>query len=127
MTALRRFTVRGSVSPRRAKLVLEIARKGSDARQHPVARLPVTVRAGQFSALVRLRRPALHRLRIAFPGDRRNVAARSADVYLRERVRADAQTQRAVHALVTVPHRPETAGWKRAAFRFRSFEEDART
>jgi hypothetical protein len=83
VTALRRFTVRGSVSPRRARLVLEIARKGSDARQHPVARLPVTVHAGQFSTVVRLRRPALHRLRIAFPGDGRNLAARSADVYLR--------------------------------------------
>ena len=83
VAALRRFTVRGSVSPRRAKLVLEIARKGADARQHPVARLPVTVRAGRFSALVRLRRPALHRLRIAFPGDGRNLAARSGDVYLR--------------------------------------------
>ena len=83
VTALRRFTVRGSVSPRRARLVLEVARKGSDARQHPVARLPVTVRAGQFAAVVRLRRPALHRLRIAFPGDGRNLAARSADVYLR--------------------------------------------
>ena len=83
VTAQRRFTVRGSVGPRRAKLVLEIARKGSDARQHPVARLPVTVRAGQFSTVVRLRRPALHRMRIAFAGDARNVAARSADVYLR--------------------------------------------
>ena len=83
VAALRRFTVRGSVSPRRARLVLEIARKGSDARQHPVARLPVTVRGGRFSAVVRLRRPALHRLRIAFPGDGRNLAARSGDVYLR--------------------------------------------
>jgi hypothetical protein len=83
VTALRRFTVRGSVSPRRARLVLEIARKGSDALQHPVARLPVVVRGGRFSTVVRLRRPALHRLRIAFAGDARNVAARSADVYLR--------------------------------------------
>ncbi len=83
VTALRRFTVRGSVSPRRAQLVLQIARQGSDGRQHPVARLPVRVRAGRFSTVVRLRRPALHRLRIAFPGDARNVAARSADVYLR--------------------------------------------
>jgi hypothetical protein len=83
VTALRRFTVRGSVGPRRARLVLEIARKGSDGRQHPVARLPVTVHGGRFSILVRLRRPALHRLRIAFAGDGRNAAARSAAVYLR--------------------------------------------
>jgi hypothetical protein len=63
--------------------VLEIARTGTDALQHPVARVPVIVRAGRFSTVVRLRRPALHRLRIAFAGDARNVAARSADVYLR--------------------------------------------
>ena len=62
---------------------LEIARQGSDGRMHAVARLPVKVRRGRFSARVALRRPAVHRLRIVFPGDARNRAARSADVYLR--------------------------------------------
>ena len=81
--AQRRFTVKGSMSPRRAKVVLEIARKGSDGRMHTVARVPVKVVRGRFAARVRLRRPALHRLRVAFAADRRNGAARSGDVYLR--------------------------------------------
>jgi len=81
--AQRRFTVRGSMRPRRTRVVLEIAREGSDARMHTVARVPVTVRRGRFAAQVRLRRPALHRLRITFRGDRRNERARSGDVYLR--------------------------------------------
>jgi hypothetical protein len=41
------------------------------------------VRRGRFAAPLALRRPALHRLRVAFPGDGRNVGARSGDVYLR--------------------------------------------
>jgi hypothetical protein len=63
--------------------VLEVARRGRDERQHTVARLPVKVRKGRYTATVRLRRPALHRLRVAFRSDRRNRAARSADVYVR--------------------------------------------
>ena len=69
--------------PRRALVVLEIARQGSDGRMHTVARPAVKVRRGRFTARVALRRPAVHRLRIVFPGDARNRAARSADVYLR--------------------------------------------
>ena len=34
---------------------------------------------------MRLRRPALHRMRVAFAGDGRNRAARSADVYAARR------------------------------------------
>jgi hypothetical protein len=83
VTARRSFTVRGSLRPRRAQVVLEIARQGSDGWMHAVARLPVKVRRGRFSARVALRRRAVHRLRIVFPGDARNRAARSADVYLR--------------------------------------------
>jgi hypothetical protein len=83
VTARRRFTVRGSMRPRRAQVVLEIARQGSDGQMHTVARLPVKVRRGRFSARVALRRPAVHRLRIVFRGDARNRAARSADAYLR--------------------------------------------
>ena len=64
--------------------MLEIARKGSDARMHTVARAAGHACArGRFCDPVRLRRPALHRLRVAFAGDGRNRAARSADVYLR--------------------------------------------
>jgi hypothetical protein len=50
---------------------------------HTVARITVKIRGGRFSARVALRRPALHRLRIVFPGDGRNGPARSGDVVLR--------------------------------------------
>jgi len=48
-----------------------------------VARLPVKVRARGFALTVRLRRPALHRLRIVSVADDRNSAGRSGDVLLR--------------------------------------------
>jgi len=83
VTAQRRFTVSGSMRPRRAKVVLEIARTGADGQMHTVARIPVKVRRGRFSAAVRLRRPALHRIRVAYAGDGRNGRARSGDIYLR--------------------------------------------
>jgi N-acetylmuramoyl-L-alanine amidase-like protein len=83
VTARRRFTVSGSMRPRRATVVLEIAREGSDHRMHTVARVPVRVRRGRFFAPVTLRRPALHRIRATFAGDARNGRARSGDVYLR--------------------------------------------
>ena len=83
VTARRRFTVSGSMRPRRASVVLEIARKGSDGRMHTVARVALKVRRGRFAAPVALRRAGLHRLRVAFTGDRRNGAGRSGDVYLR--------------------------------------------
>jgi hypothetical protein len=41
------------------------------------------VRRGRYSHALRLRRPVLHRIRIAFTGDSRNDRARSGDVYLR--------------------------------------------
>ena len=83
VTARLPFTVSGSMRPRRPRLVLAIAREGTDARMHTVARVAVKVRAGRFRVKVRLRRPALHRLRVASVADTRNVASRSSDVYLR--------------------------------------------
>ncbi|MBW3608499.1 MAG: N-acetylmuramoyl-L-alanine amidase [Actinobacteria bacterium] len=83
VTARRSFTVRGSMRPRRPRATLVIARRGSDAKMHTVARIPVRVKRGRFSTRVRLRRPALHRMRLTFSGDGRNGAARSADQYLR--------------------------------------------
>jgi N-acetylmuramoyl-L-alanine amidase len=83
VTARRRFTVSGSIRPRRAKVVLEIAREGSDGQMHTVARRPVRARRGRFSSPVALRRPSLHRIRVAFAGDARNGRARSGDIYLR--------------------------------------------
>jgi len=83
VTARRSFTVRGSMSPRRSRVTLVVAHKGSDDRMHTVARIPVKVKGGQFTTPVRLRRPALHRMRVTFTGDGRNRAGRSADAYVR--------------------------------------------
>ena len=85
VTARRRFTVRGSMSPGRSRVTLVVGRQGSDGLMRTVARIPVKVRGGRFSTAVRLRRPALHRLYAAFDGDGRNRAGRSADVYVRAR------------------------------------------
>jgi len=83
VTARRPFEVSGSVRPRRARLALQIAREGSDGRMHVVARVPVRARGGRFDVRVRLRRPALHRLRATSATDARNVGGRSGDVVLR--------------------------------------------
>jgi hypothetical protein len=83
VTARRPFTVSGSMRPRRARLVLAIAREGTDERMHTVAHVPVKVRAGRFAVKVRLRRPALHRLRVRSVTDGRNVASRSGAIYTR--------------------------------------------
>ncbi len=83
VTARRQFTVSGSIRPRRARVVVEIARQGSDRRMRTVARVAVQVRRGRFASPVRLRRPALHRIRVTFAGDQRNDRARSGDIYLR--------------------------------------------
>ena len=83
VSAGRRFTVRGSIRPRRGRVTLQIARKGRDGRMRTVARVGVNVRRGRFTARVSLRRPALHRLRVTFRADGRNAAARSGDVVLR--------------------------------------------
>jgi hypothetical protein len=50
-----------------------------------VARVPIRLKGGRFAVPVRLRRAALHRLRVAFGGDARNGPARSADVFVRAR------------------------------------------
>jgi hypothetical protein len=83
VAARRSFTVSGSVRPRAARLALQIAREGSDRRMHVVARVPVAVRGGRFAVRVRLRRPALHRLRVMSAGSPRNAPGRSGDVVLR--------------------------------------------
>jgi hypothetical protein len=83
VAARRSFTVSGSVRPRAARLALQIAREGSDRRMHVVARVPVRVHAGGFAVRVRLRRPALHRLRVTSMSSARNAPGRSGDVVLR--------------------------------------------
>jgi hypothetical protein len=83
VVATRTFTVRGSIRPLRSGVALVIARQGGDGAFHTVARVPVRARAGVFTAKVRLRRPALHRLRVVSRSDARNRAGRSRDVILR--------------------------------------------
>jgi hypothetical protein len=83
VTARSSFTVRGSIRPRRPRVTLVIARPGSDSVMRTVARIAVKAKAGRFATTVRLRRPALHRIHVAFAGDGRNRAARSADAYVR--------------------------------------------
>jgi len=82
-TARQPFQLRGSVRPLRAGLMLVIARKGSDGVFHTVARVPLRAARGTFTATVRLRRAALHRLRVESRRDARNGAGRSRDVLLR--------------------------------------------
>ncbi len=83
VVATRAFTVRGSIRPLRGGIVLVIARQGTDGEFHTVARVPVRSASGAFVAKVRLRRPAVHRLRIESRSDSRNGAGRSRDVILR--------------------------------------------
>ncbi len=79
----RAFTVRATIRPRRAALVLVVARRGSDGVFHTVARLPMRARAGTARVTVRLLRPALHRLRVQSRADERNDAGRSRDLLVR--------------------------------------------
>jgi hypothetical protein len=83
VVAMRGFTVRGSIRPLRSGVTIVIARQGTDGKFHTVARVPVRARAGRFAAKVRLRRPAIHSLRIVSRSDARNRAGRSRDVILR--------------------------------------------
>jgi hypothetical protein len=83
VTALRVFTLHGSIRPLRGAVALVIARQGSDGAFHTVARVPIRTAAGAFRARVRLRRAAVHRLRIESRPDARNAAGRSRDVILR--------------------------------------------
>ncbi len=68
----RKFTVSGFMRPRRERITLEVQRKGSDGKMRTIARIRVKVRAGRFSARLRLRRAGLHRVRAVFGADARN-------------------------------------------------------
>ncbi|MEJ7824145.1 MAG: N-acetylmuramoyl-L-alanine amidase [Solirubrobacteraceae bacterium] len=83
VVAKRRLTVSGSVRPSSAGLSLQIASKGSDRRYRTVARIALRVRSRRFSTTVRLRRPALYRLRVVSAGTARNAPGRSADLLVR--------------------------------------------
>jgi hypothetical protein len=83
VVARRPFTVSGTIRPLRAGVALVVAREGSDGAYRTVARLALRPAYGRFAATLRLRRPALYRLRIESRGDVRNAAGRSRDAYLR--------------------------------------------
>jgi hypothetical protein len=83
VVAGRPFAVSASIRPLRSRAVLVVARRGSDARFHTVARLEMHGAAGHVALTLALRRAALHRLRVETTGDPRNIAARSPDVLLR--------------------------------------------
>ena len=83
IAARRALLVTGSIGPPRANLVLVVARRISGGAFRTVARLPVRAASGRFRKVVRLRRPALHRLRVVSATDSRNVAGSSGDVYVR--------------------------------------------
>jgi hypothetical protein len=73
----------GSVRPRKATLRLTVERQLRAARYAPSAKRSVKLKGGRFRLRVRLPRPGLYRLRVAFPGDRLNAAAKSAAVFVR--------------------------------------------
>jgi len=80
----RTLVLSGTVRPIKRRLELEIARQGSDRSFHRVARVRVAVDGrGRFAHRLRLRRPALHRLRLRFAGDAENPAAAAPDVLVR--------------------------------------------
>jgi len=79
----RRLTVSGNVRPRRARLTLELQRKGSGGRMRTVERVPVKVRAGRYAVRLRLRRATLHRLRVVFKADAQNSFGSSSRQYVR--------------------------------------------
>ena len=79
----RRVTVRGTVRPGKAALVVEATPIAAGRR----AGKPVLVRARgtarAFTTAVPLRRPGLYRIRVRFAGDRRNRRAAFGDLYVR--------------------------------------------
>lgn len=79
----RPLTVTGRVRPAKTSLTMQIARQGRDGEYRTVSTVRVRARNGTFRITTRLRRPALHRLRFSFAGDRTNARAVSGDVVLR--------------------------------------------
>ena len=73
----------GSVGPRKASLRVTVERQLGAARYAPAAKRSVRPKAGRFRIRIALARPGLYRLRVTFPGDRLNAAAKSAAVFVR--------------------------------------------
>jgi N-acetylmuramoyl-L-alanine amidase len=79
----RRAVLTGAVRPKKAVVIVQLARQVGTARFVRVAALRFKTRDGRYRAAVPLRRPGLYRLRVTFRGDRRNAPGRGPDAYVR--------------------------------------------
>jgi hypothetical protein len=77
--------VSGTIRPGRAAILVEAWRQASPTSTRYVRAFTVRrpARGGRFRARVALRRPGLYRLRVKFPGDRRNGPAQAGDLFVR--------------------------------------------
>ena len=75
--------VTGLVRPRKARAILTVKRRTPRGRLLPVSRRTVKLRGGRLRTALRLRRPALYRVRLSVRRDTRNLAARSAAASVR--------------------------------------------
>jgi hypothetical protein len=72
-----RVPVSGAVLPRKLQAVLTVKRQTSSGRLVLVSRRTVALRSGRLRTALRIRRPALYRVRLSTRRDTRNLAARS--------------------------------------------------
>lgn len=77
------LTVSGRVRPAKGRLTLTIARQSGDGRYRTADTIRIRPKRGAYRLTIRVRRPALYRLRVSFAGDRTNTASSSEDVVFR--------------------------------------------
>jgi hypothetical protein len=77
--------VTGSVAPRKTRAVLSVKRQTRSGGLALVSRRTLALRSGRLRTALRMRRPALYRVRLSVRRDARNLAARSAAVAFRVR------------------------------------------
>jgi hypothetical protein len=73
------------VEPRKAQAVLTVKRRTPSGQLLLASRRTVRLRAGRLRSTLRIRRPALYRVRLSTRRDARHLAARSAAVTFRVR------------------------------------------
>ncbi len=77
--------VTGAVAPRKTRAVLSVKRQTRSGGLILVSRRTVALRSGRLRTTLRMRRPALYRVRLSVRRDARNLAARSAAAPFRVR------------------------------------------
>jgi hypothetical protein len=77
--------VTAAVAPRKTRAVLSVKRQTRSGGLILVSRRTVALRSGRLRTTLRMRRPALYRVRLSVRRDARNLAARSAAVAFRVR------------------------------------------